>query len=196
MRPSRLAAACALFLAAPALAQLPPDKVAELRHKQKKAEAEVEKKHGGKKPEDMSRAEFQALQTDKLNARAAVLEKEGVDGKDFERSAMRQNRADRAATEAKMKDLEKQDEAAAAAAKAKADAEKAAAAGPVEIPIQRGFNEQHPVELENHGGPPEVEKGIPEDVQRDIEEARLQGTDAPSGSTLPTDPKSAKKKSK
>lgn len=193
MRPSRLAAACALLLAAPALAQLPPDKVAEIRHKQKKAEAEVEKKHGGKKPEDMSRAEFQALQTDKLKARAAVLEKEGVDAKEFDRSSMRQNRADRATTEAKIKDLEKQDEAAAAAAKAKADQ---AAAAPAEIPIQRGFNEQRPVELENFGGAPDVEKGIPEDVQRDIDEAKLQGTDAPGGSVFPTDPKAAKKKSK
>jgi hypothetical protein len=173
----------ALLIAPAAWAELSPEQVAKVRHEQKKAESEIEKKHGNKKPQDMSRSEFQAMQSEKLAAREKVLEKEGVDAKEFDRSAMKQNRADRATTEAKIKDLEKKD-ADAAAAKAKADAEKAKE--PAEIPIQRGFNENHPVELENKGpagGEPQVEKGIPEDVQRDIDEARLQGNETgnPSG---------------
>ena len=178
MRPLPLAV-CALLLAAPALADsLSPEQVAELKHKQKKAEKEVEAKHGNKKPQDMSREEFQAVETEKLKARQGVLDKEGVQAKDFDRSSLKQNKADRAVTDEKVKALEKKD-ADDAAAKAKAEAEKKAAPTPAEIPIQRGFNEQHPVELENKGGPtePTVEKGIPEDVQRDIDEARLQGTE-------------------
>jgi hypothetical protein len=194
MRPTLLA--CALLFASQAFAELPPDKVAELRHKQKKAEDEVAKKHGGKKPADMTRAEFQAMQTDKLAARSAVLEKEGVDAKEFDRSSMKQNRADRAATEAKIKELEKKDaDESAAKEKAKAEAEKAAQAGAT-IPIQRGFNEQNPVELENLSGAPTVEKGVPEDVQKDIDEARLQGNEAGGGPTAPADPKAAAKKAK
>ena len=176
MRPSLLTA-CALFVALPVHAEdLPPERVAELRHKQKKAEQEVEAKHGNKKPKDMSKSEFEAVQGEKMKARQALLDKEGVNAKDYDRSQMKQNKAERSATEAKIKDLEKKD-AEETAAKAKAEAEKKAAAEqPAQIPIQRGFNEQHPVELENKGGEPVVEKGIPEDVQRDIEEARAQGT--------------------
>lgn len=195
MRPVTAALAWVL-LATPALAALSPDEVAQLRHKQKKAEAEVDKKHGNKKPEDMTEAERRQVDNEKMAARAAVLEKEGVSSKEFDRAHLKQNKADRAASDQKVKALEKQDAEAAAAAKAKAEAEKQ----PGEIKIQRGFNDEHPVELENHSGEPTVEKGIPEDVQRDIDEARLQETgehgEAPKGEAAKAPAKGKGSKSK
>jgi hypothetical protein len=184
---SSLTLVCALCLSAPALAEeVPPEKVAEVRHKQNQAEKKIEAKYGNKKPQEMSRDEFSAMQTEKSKARAEVLDKAGVNPKDFDRSAIKQNKADRAETEARIKELEKKD-AAEAEAKAKAEAAKKEGGDGANIPIQRGFNEDHPVELENKGGPGgdvQVERGVPEDVQRDIDEARLQGNEAggsPSG---------------
>lgn len=185
------AALTLVLLAGPAVAgSLSPDEVAELRHKQKKAEAEVDKKHGNKKPSDMTENERRQVDNEKMAARAAVLEKEGVSSKEFDRAQLRQNKADRAQTDEKVKALEKKDAEAAAAAKAKAEADQQQG----EVRIQRGFNEERPVELENQSGEPTVEKGIPEDVQRDIDEAKLQDTgeqgEAPRGEA----PKPAKGK--
>jgi hypothetical protein len=192
MRPL-VPALVALLLAAPAFAdRLSTEQVADLKHKQKKAEAEVEKKYGNKKPQDMTPEEFRKVEGEKMKAREDVLKKEGVSSKDYELSFMRQSKSDRADTEARVKDLEKKD---AAAAKAKADAEAAekAKAGGGNVQIQRGFSEDRPIELENHSGEPTVERGIPEDVQRDIDEAKLQGTDAPAGG--PTEAPTGDKKS-
>lgn len=89
---------------------LTPDQIAKLQSDQKKAAEAVEKKYGDGK---LSASERKELAKEKAAAEAAVLEKAGVDKKEFVRASTKQSRDDRAATEAAMKDIEAKDKAAA-----------------------------------------------------------------------------------
>jgi hypothetical protein len=90
-----------------------PAKRAKLQREQQKAAEAVEKKYGNKKPSEMSADERRALMQEKAAAERAVLEKEGVDPKDFARSGMKQSREERADTDAAVKDLEAKEAATA-----------------------------------------------------------------------------------
>lgn len=140
-----------LALAAPAAADLDPQKVAEIRADQKAALKEIDKKYGDKKPSELSKKEARERALEQEKARSEVLEKHQVDEKELSRYTARMSRKEQAAAESAEKDLEK-----------KAEAKKAAKKGPEEIKIQRGFSDEQPVELEAaEGAPPVVEHGIP-----------------------------------
>jgi hypothetical protein len=145
----------ALLLASPALAaDLNPKTVAKIQREQNAAQEEIEKKHGNKKPSEMSSSERKEVIKETSAAQKEVLEKNKVDAKEFARYQAKMSQDDRAETAAAEKDLE------AAAEKDK----KAGAAKPAEIKVQKGFSDKNPVVLEaKEGAPPVVEHGLPTD---------------------------------
>ena len=98
---------------------LTPAKRAKLQKEQQKAAEAVEKKYGNKKPSELSADERRSLMQEKAAAERAVLEKEGVDPKEFARSGMKQSREERADTDAAAKDLDAKEAATAKDAAAK-----------------------------------------------------------------------------
>lgn len=128
-----------LFVLASALAALvaqagddiTPEKRAQLQRDQAKAAAAVEKKYGNKKPNELSADERRSLTRERAEAEKEVLDKAGVDSKEFARSGARQSREDRASTEAAAKELDAKEAAAA-----KGDGKKAAG-GKKEIVIEK-----------------------------------------------------------
>lgn len=148
---------------------LTPQKAAKVQKDLDQANADVAKKYGNKKSSELSQDERREMIRDQRAAEIAVLDKNGVDPKEYARYEAKMNMADRAATK----------DARVALDKKEADDKKAAEAakqGGQEIQIQRGFNENNPVTLEEKpaggsGGAPVVEKGLPPDAQSDQAEA-------------------------
>lgn len=103
---------------------LTPEKRAKLQRDQQKAAEAVNKKYGDKKPSEMSAEERKSLMKDKAAAEREVLEKAGVDPKDFARSTSKMSREEKANTDAAGKDLEAKEAAAAKDAAAKKPAGK------------------------------------------------------------------------
>ena len=130
----RLLALATLCAAVTAFAgdDLTPDQRAKLLNEQKKAAAAVEKKYGNKKPSELSPDERRAMAKEKAEAETQVLEKAGVDSKEFARSTMKMGRDEKADTDAAVKTLE---------AKEKEDAKKGdgkkPAGGKKEIVIEK-----------------------------------------------------------
>lgn len=92
---------------------LTPEKRAKLQHDQQKAAEAVEKKYGNKKPSELSSDERKSLMKEKAAAEREVLEKAGVDSKEFARSGSKMSREEKANTDAAGRDLEAKEAAAA-----------------------------------------------------------------------------------
>ncbi len=120
-------AAFLLSFAARAGDELTPEKMGQIDHEQQKASDEIDKKHGGKKPSEMSQDERREIIREKAAAEQAVLDKHGVDKKDYTRASAKMGRDDYAAAKSASKALEKKE----------ADAQKAGG-GQKEIVIERG----------------------------------------------------------
>ena len=177
---------CCLATAVWADDELTPEKSAKIEREKTKALDAVDKKYGNKKPSELSNDERREVIRDHATAEREVLEKNGTSAAAYTRYTGHMNREDRAATKAADAKLEEKEKRAAA------EKEKAAAAGPKEIPIQRGFNDSNPVVLEEKpGAAPVVEKGLPQDYKDDQTAAGM--TDS-SSQAAPKDGKAAKKK--
>lgn len=111
---------------------LTPEKRAKLQREQQKAAEAVEKKYGNKKPSELSPDERRSQLKEKAAAQRDVLEKAGVDPKDFARSGSKLSREEKANTDAAAKDLEAKE-----AADAKAGDGKKAAGGKKEVVIEK-----------------------------------------------------------
>src|SRR4051794_35867187 len=177
MRLAFLFAALTLRFAAFADDDLTPDKTAKIERDKTKAMEDIDKKYGNKKSSELTSDERRAQIADRAAAEQQVFDKNGVTAKGYTAYTSKMNKEDRAATkaaDAKLQAKEKADAEAAAAAK------KQAAAGPKEIPVQRGFNDNNPVVLEEkQGGEVVVEKGLPQDYQDDQSSAAGMNNDAP-----------------
>lgn len=159
---------------------LSPEKAAKVQKDRDQAMADVQKKYGNKKSSELSSDERREMIRDQRAAEAGVLEKNNVDAKEFARYEAKMSLNDRAATKAERERLDRkeQDDKKAEAAKQQQ--------GNTEVQIQRGFNENNPVVLEENKGSGNVivEKGLPAEAQQDQSEAS-------GGSGLPADTSSS-----
>ncbi len=114
MRPLPLLAVL-VSLAAHAGDDLTPQNIAKIQAEQAKANAEIEKKYGNRKPSDLSNDERKSMQKEKAAAEREVLDKHGTDSKSFARAGSKMSREDQAAADAAAKDLAKKDAAEPAA---------------------------------------------------------------------------------
>ncbi len=137
MRSLLLSAALLFSTAAVAGDDLSPDDLARLQREQKAAADDVEKKYG---TGNLSPEQQKQLSKDKSAAERAVLEKNGVDAKDFARTNAKLSRSDREAVDAAGKKLD-----AKAAADGKAADAKKAAGGKKEIVIEKDGKSAAPV---------------------------------------------------
>ncbi len=156
-----------LCLALGADEPLAPEKSAVIEREQQKAQTEVSAKYGNKKLTELSREERGQLARDLANADKAVLEKNGVDPKQWARESLKKDRAAYAEGKQLVKDLEEKEKVAEAKKKADADA-------PKEVEVQRGVSEDNPVTLDekaNADGTVPVEKGLPPEAARELEAA-------------------------
>jgi hypothetical protein len=157
-----------LILSLSAGADLTPEKAAEIANDQAKAQAAVSAKYGNKKSTELTPDERRAMIKDQADADRKALDKHGISVKDWARYEQTQGRADYAAQKTAVKQLQEKEKAAAAAA-AKGDA-----AGPKEIPIQRGFSDENPVVMEE-------KKGAAPRVDTSIAPGEMEGMDGQSG---------------
>jgi hypothetical protein len=161
-------ALCTSLTASAADDELNPEKVAKIQSEQDKANKEIAKKYGNRKPSEMNRDERREMIRDTAEAEKAVLEKNKVDAREYTRYNTKMSRDDRAATKVASDKIAADEKAAAE----KAEAEKKA--GPKEIQIQRGFSDNNPVVLEEKqpgAGEVVVEKGLPQDAMEDQQSA-------------------------
>lgn len=107
--------AAVLLSSSAALADPPsPEDMAVIQHDIDKATSDVDKKYSGK---ELSSDEKKQQIKERAAAERAVLEKKGVNGKDFARAQATMSKDDRAANKAAGAELEKKDKAAADAPK-------------------------------------------------------------------------------
>ena len=154
-----------------------PEKSAVIEREQQKAEAAVSAKYGNKKPTELSREERKQLDQDQANASKAVLEKNGIDPKQWARESLKRDRAEYSKTKELVKDLDEKEKAADARKKAEANA-------PKEVQVQRGVSDDNPVTLDekpNEDGVVPVEKGLPPEAQQEQDAAS--GQDSAGGSS-------------
>src|SRR5262245_29293657 len=130
-----LVLAIALLLTAD---DLTPDKAAKVQRDREKAMDAISKKYGNKKSSELSSDERREMIREQRAAENDVLEKNGVDPKEFARYEARMSLSDRAATKQAKDDLDKKEEA-----EKKAAADKAKGDQPVQV--QRGFSDSNPV---------------------------------------------------
>lgn len=136
--------------------ELTPEKVAEIRQDDAQAQAKVSEEFGNRKPSEMSNEERAAAIEKQQAASAGVLEKHGVSAKEFARYEARMGPEGSARAKAEQKRLE---EKAQAAKQAPPPAGEKAAE---DVPVQVGFSDADPVELEaTEGAEPVVDIGIP-----------------------------------
>ncbi len=160
-----------LCLALAADEPIAPEKSAVIEREQQKAQAEVNAKYGNKKASELSREEQGQRAKDLANAEKAVLEKNGLDAKQWARESLKKDREAYAQQKQAVKELEEKEKAAEAKKKADADA-------PKEIEVQRGVSEENPVTLDekpNTDGTVSVEKGLPPEATQELQ--GLQGTE-------------------
>ncbi len=134
--------------------ELTPERLGELRAEEQRAVDEVAKSHGNKKPSEMSREERDALIREQAAASAAVLQKHGVDAKDYARANAKLGR-DGAARAASAQVANQQ------AHQKEQEAAKEPKPPPPPVQVQRGINDQNPAVLEElPGADPIVEEGF------------------------------------
>lgn len=178
-----------LCLALMADEPIAPEKAAGIERLQQKAQAEVTAKYGNKKPTELSREERGQMAKDLATADKAVLEKAGVDPKQWARESLKKDREGYAKNKEMVKGLEEQEKADEAAKKAES---------PKEITVQRGVSDNNPVTLDdkpNADGTVPVEKGLPPEAQRELDTASGQDSTTPS-SAQPEEAKPAKSSGK
>jgi hypothetical protein len=141
------ALSAALLLSAPALADLDPGQVGQIKDEQKAAVDKVHAAHGNKAEKDMSPEERTQQAQEENQASVGVLDKHGVSDKEFSRYSSQMDRSSQAAAKAAEKDAAQKREAKAA--------EKAKPAAPGEVQIERGEK----VSSTENGV--EVERGTP-----------------------------------
>jgi hypothetical protein len=160
----------ATWIAIPGLAwaqdeELTPEKIAAIRRDEQAAQAKVEAAYGNRKPSEMSTEERQQAIRDQQAAGLGVMARHGVSDKDYARRVARLTQEEREAVEREEKRLEEEEKKALAAReeeerKKKEEEERALA--PEEIPIQTGFGDNNPVELEStEEAASVVEQGLP-----------------------------------
>ncbi len=109
----RTSALVALLFAASALADPPsPAEMAKLQHDVAKAQKEVDKKYEGR---ELSPEEKKQQIKDRAAAENGVLEKAGVDRKDYARAGAKMSKEDRAALASENEKLDKKEKAAGGA---------------------------------------------------------------------------------
>ncbi len=161
---------------------IPASEAAAIEREMEKNQAEVTAKYGERKSSEMSSDERRDMMRDQAEADQKVLDKHGVDKKEWASSQSHRSRDERAEVKA-----EKEKQAAAekqkAEAEAEAEAKKKAAAEPAKpIQIQRGINDENPVVLEEKpGAGPIIERGLPADAKADDEAAKAAGGAPASG---------------
>jgi hypothetical protein len=156
-----------------------PEKAAAIERQEQKAQAEVSAKYGNKKPTELSREERRQLDKDMADASKAVLEKNGVDPKQWARDSLKKGRSEYAKNKELVKGLEEKE-------KADEEKRKAEANLPKEIQVQRGVTDENPVTLDekpNEDGVVPVEKGLPPEAQQ--EQNDLSAQDGASSSSAP-----------
>ncbi len=178
-----------LCLALVADEPLSAQQTAAIEHENDKAQAEISKKYGDRKPNELSADERREMTREQAAAEKKVLEKNGVSAKQWAKETQNVGRDEYSQRQAIKKDLAEKEKAAADAAKKAAAAEK-------EIQVQRGISEENPVTLDekaNEDGTVTIEKSIPTDAANDLREA--EGNDAPQtgGDDAPS-PKPSKSK--
>ena len=162
-----------------------PEKSAVIVREQQKAQAEVAAKYGNKKSSELSREERAQMTKDLSAAEKAVLDKNGVDAKQWARESMKKDRSEYAEGKQLVKDLEEKEKAAEA--KKQADAQ-----APKEIEVQRGVSEENPVTLDekpNADGTVPVEKGLPPEAAQELQAAQGQEGATPQGEAPAAKPK-------
>lgn len=159
--------------------EVAPDKAAAIELEQQKAQSEVSAKYGNKKLSELSQDERRQMVRDSVEADKKVLEKNGVDAKDWQRQQMKKDRAEYAQGKQRVKELaEKQ--------KAEEEKQKAEAGKSDEIQIQRGITDSTPVTLDekpNESGKVAVEEGLPPEVLQEMGE--LDGDASAAGGAVP-----------
>lgn len=166
--------------------ELNPQTAAAIAREQAKAQAKVGEKYGNRKSSELSTDERRQMIKDQAAAEKEVLDKHGLDPRDWARYEARQGRAEREAQQQAEKALADQEQAEAAKAKAPQE--------PQEIPVQRGFNDQNPVVLdEQAGAAPRVDTNLPPDAVADQDAAKGEAS-APSTSGPKDAPKAGAKK--
>jgi hypothetical protein len=149
---------------------LSPKELAAVDRELGKQIREVEKKYGNKKTSELTPEERRGYSRDRAAAEQKVLEKHGVDPRTYGHRIGRLSRTERDEVQAAAEELEAKEKAE----EKKGVASKESAAGAQEVRIQRGFNENAPVTLnEAPAKPGEVvaENGIPADAKADQDEA-------------------------
>lgn len=146
---------------------------AQIEREQEKAQAEVAKKYGNKKSSELSPDERRQMIKDQAEAERQVLEKAGVDPKQYARDSIKRSRSDYAKQKELVKELVEKEKAAAAEALKKANEK----LKEKDIEVQRGISDENPVtvdEKENTDGKPAVEQGLPSDADSDQAAAQEQ----------------------
>lgn len=156
----------ASWLAVPGLAlaeeELTPEKIAAIRRDEKAAQAKVDAASGNRKSSEMSTEERRQSIRDQQAAGLGVLEKHGVSDKEYSRRVARMTPAERDAVDRAEKKLEAEEKAKREAEQKKLQGEESEARAPEDIPIQEGFSEENPVELEaSEEAGNVVEQGLP-----------------------------------
>ncbi len=172
---------------------IPAEKAAVVTREQQKAQADVGAKYGNKKSSELSPDERRQMVKDQSAADKAVLDKNGVDAKQWARESMKKDRAGYAEQKALVKDLaDKEKKAADEAAK---NGKKPAR----DIQVQKGFSDENPVTLEEkevEGGAVAVEKGLPSETNQDQEAASEQDRLEKGAGASDDSPRAAPKSSK
>jgi hypothetical protein len=124
---------------------LTPERLGALRAEEQRALDEVAKAHGNKKPSELTREERDVVIREQAAASAAVLQRQGVDPKDYARANARLSRDGAArATSAQVAVQQAQQKAD--------DAAKEPKPPPPPVQVQRGISDEHPVILEELPG--------------------------------------------
>jgi hypothetical protein len=162
----------ATWMAIPGLAwaqdeeqELTPERIAAIRRDEQAAQAKVDAAYGNRKPSEMSSEERQQAIRDQQAAGLDVMAKHGVSDKDYARRVARLSPEEREAVAREEKRLEEEEKRAQAAREAeekKKKEEEERALAPEDIPIQTGFGDNNPVELEStQDAASVVEEGLP-----------------------------------
>lgn len=175
----------AAWLAVPGLAraqeeELTPEKIAAIRRDEQAAQARVDAAYGHRKPSEMSTGERRQAIRDQQAAGLAVLEKHGVSDKAYARRVARLSLEEREAVAREERRLADREQAAREAA-----AQERQARAPEDIPIQMGFGDGNPVELESsEEAASVVEQGLPPGAQ-DMDDLLGGGALEPGPEVLP-----------
>jgi hypothetical protein len=194
----------ATWLAVPGMAwaqdeELTPEKIAAIRRDEQAAQAKVDAAYGNRKPSEMSSEERQKAIQDQQSAGLAVMEKHGVSDKDYARRVARLSPEEREAVAREEKRLEEEEKKAQAAREAeekKKQEEQEQARAPEDIPIQTGFGDNNPVEMESsEEAASVVEQGLPPGAE-EAEGASAAGATEAGMQEAPAAPADSPKKKK